>query len=169
MSALYRLSFRIEQDEVVPDEVFRRLVSRPCRDLDLRGRLRWLRFNLHDVLVEGPHDRVERYLEYLRVGESITGILSMVNRMYITWYGLSAEFIYDNMGSKARFREREAARAERRDEDESSTEPDGNESSEGEPANNNRQPADEAEPEDGDESKEESVAEARHESSQELF
>ena len=68
--ALYRISFRIEQDEVVPDEVFRRLVSRPSRDLDLRGRLRWLRGNLHDVIVEGPRDRVERYMEYVRVGRA---------------------------------------------------------------------------------------------------
>ncbi len=122
MSSLYRIGFRIEQDEVVPDEVFRRLVSRPCRDLDLKGRLRWLRFNLHDMVVEGPRDKVERYLEYLRVGESIIGILSMVTRMYITWYGLGSEFIYVNLDGKARYREREAARAERADSDETTTE-----------------------------------------------
>ncbi len=122
MSALYRISFNIEQDKTVPDEVFRRLVSRPCRDLYLRGRLRWLRYNLHDVLVEGPRDKVERYFEYLRVGKSIVGILSMVKRMYITWYVLTEEFYYINLDAKARYREREAARAERYDEDETTTE-----------------------------------------------
>ena len=94
MSDLYRISFRIEQDEIVPDYVFKRLVSRPCRDLDLHGRLRWLTGNLYDVMVEGPRPKVEKYFEYLRVGEAITGILSMVNRMYITFYGLKVGFMY---------------------------------------------------------------------------
>ena len=126
MSALYRMAFRIEQDEVVPDEVFRRLVSRPSRDLHLRGRLRWLRHNLHDVLIEGPRDQVERYWEYLRVGESIIGILSMVTRMYITWYGLREEFIYVNWEAKAQYRDRLTARQESRyDDDEATTEEEG--------------------------------------------
>ncbi len=46
----------------------------------------------------------------------------MVNRMYITWYGLSAEFIYENMTAKAQYRQREAGRAARGNDDEATTE-----------------------------------------------
>ncbi len=111
MSDLYRISFRIEQDKVVPDGIFVRLVSRPCRDLHLHGRLRWLSGNLYDVMVEGPRSKVERYFEYLRVGESITGILSFVNRMYITMYGLNPGVLYVDMDKRIQYKRR------RRDED----------------------------------------------------
>ncbi len=92
---LYRISFVIERDEIVPIEVFKRLISRPCRDLDLHGRLRKNTEDKFDAIVEGPRDAVERYLDYLRVGESIIGILLDVTRYgYILSYGLPSHFMY---------------------------------------------------------------------------
>ncbi len=100
---LYRISFAIERDEIVPEEVFKRLISRPCRDLDLHGRLRKLSEDHFDAIVEGPRDQVERYLDYLRVGESIVGILSNVIRYgYINSYGLGPHFIYVDFNKRKR-------------------------------------------------------------------
>ncbi len=112
MAALYRIGFHVEQEsDVVPDSVFNRLIQRPSRGLGLRGRLRWLKGDDHDVLIEGPRDDVERYLEYLRVGEPIIGEISMVNRQYITFYGLKEDFFYLNINLKARARKRSAGGA----------------------------------------------------------
>ncbi len=98
---LYRISFTIERDEIVPIEVFKRLISRPCRDLDLHGRLRKQSDYAYDAIVEGPRDKVERYLEYLRVGESIIGLLHDVVRYgYINTYGLGANFLYVDFEKK---------------------------------------------------------------------
>ncbi len=102
MSDLYRISFRIERDEIVPEFIFKRMISRPCRDLDLHGRLRRLSDDMYDAIIEGPRPKVERYFDYLRVGECITGILSVVNRMYITFYGLKPGFIYVDFDKKQR-------------------------------------------------------------------
>ncbi len=94
-SPLYRISFHVERDDIVPLEVFKRLISRPCRDLDLRGRLRQLSQENFQAIIEGPRDDVERYLDYLRVGESIIGLLSMVIRYgYVKTYGLGPNFMY---------------------------------------------------------------------------
>ncbi len=107
MSSLYRITFVVEQEsDVVPDSVFNRLIQRPSRGLDLRGRLRWLTQDRHDVLIEGPREDIERYLEYLRVGEPIIGEISMVHRYYIKSYGLKEAFFYENMNMKAKYRKR---------------------------------------------------------------
>ena len=98
---LYRISFHIERDEIVPLEVFKRLISRPCRDLDLHGRLRKLSDYEFDAVIEGPRDKVERYLDYLSVGESIIGLLLNVVRYgYMNSYGLSANFMYVDFDKK---------------------------------------------------------------------